>query len=48
MKEKKDPDTLEAFFSLTFFSFSSTVTGAFPSPIKEKAGRPTEWGRTMR
>ena len=41
MKEKKDPATLEAFFSLSFFSFSSSVTRAFPSPIKEKAGHPT-------
>ena len=32
MKEKKDPATLEAFFSLSlsFFSFSSSVTRAFP------------------
>ena len=40
MKEKKDRATLEAFFSLSFFSFSSAVTHAFPSPIKGKAGRP--------
>ena len=26
MKEKKDPATLEAFFSLSFFFFSSSVT----------------------
>ena len=40
MKEKKDPATLEAFFSLSFFSFSSSITCAFPLPIKGKAGRP--------
>ena len=40
MKEKKDPTTLEAFFSLWFFSFSSSITRAFPSPIKGEAGRP--------
>ena len=40
MKEKKDPVILEAFFSLSFFSFSSTVTRNFSSPIKGKAGRP--------
>ena len=40
MKEKKDPVILEAFFSLSFFSFSSVVTRAFPWPIKGKAGRP--------
>ena len=40
MKEKKDPTILEAFFSLSFFSFSSSVTRAFPSPIKGEAGRP--------
>ena len=40
MKEKKDPATLEAFFSLSFFSFSSSVTRVFPSPIKGEAGRP--------
>ena len=40
MKEKKDPMILKAFFSLSFFSFSSTVTRAFSSPIKGKAGRP--------
>ena len=41
MKEKKDPATLEAFFSLSFFSFSSSVTRVFSSPIKGEAGRPT-------
>ena len=40
MKEKKDPATLKAFFSLSFFSFFSAVTRAFPSLIKGKAGRP--------
>ena len=33
--------TLEAFFNLSFFSFSSSVTRAFSSPIKGEAGRPT-------
>ena len=48
MKEKKDLATLEAF-SLSFFSFSSSVTRAFPSPIKGKAGRPYRgWGREER
>ena len=42
MKEKKDPVILEAFFSLSFFSFSSVVTRAFPWPIKGKARRPME------
>ena len=42
IKEKKDPVTLEAFFSLSlsFFSFSFVVTRAFPSPIKGKQGAP--------
>ena len=40
MKEKKDPTTLEAFFSISFFSFSSSVTYAFPLPIKGEVGRP--------
>ena len=40
MKEKKDPTILEAFFSLSFFYFSSAVTRAFPSPIKGEAGHP--------
>ena len=40
MKEKKDLAILEAFFSLLFFSFSSFITHAFPSPIKGEAGRP--------
>ena len=40
MKEKKDPATLEAFFSLSFFSFFFSVTHVFPSPIKGEAGRP--------
>ena len=44
MKEKKDPATLEAFFSLSFFSFSSYVTCAFPLPIKGDAGRPMKEG----
>ena len=38
MKEKKDPATLEAFFSLSFFYFSSSVTRTFPSSIKGEAG----------
>ena len=42
MKEKKDPTTLEAFFSLSFFYFSFSITHAFPSSIKEEAGRPME------
>ena len=41
MKEK-DPATLEAFFSLSFFYFSSSVTHAFPSSIKGEAGCPME------
>ena len=47
MKEKKDPATLEAFFSLLFFYLSSSVTRAFPSPIKGEAGRPMmgRWGQ---
>ena len=40
MKEKKDPATLEAFFSLSFFFFSSAVTCAFPLPIKGEVGCP--------
>ena len=43
IKEKKDPATLEAFFSLSFFFFSF-VTHAFPSPIKGEAGRPMKEG----
>ena len=38
MEEKKDPTILEDFFS--FSSFPSTVTRAFPWPIKGKAGCP--------
>ena len=37
-EEKKDPATLEAFFSLSFFYFSSFATHIFPSPIKGEAG----------
>ena len=44
MKEKKNPATLEAFFSLLLFSFSSSVTHAFPSPIKGEAGHPMKGG----
>ena len=44
MKEKKDPVILEAFFSLSFFSFSSSITLAFPWPIKEEAGHPMKGG----
>ena len=40
IKRKKDPTILEAFFFLLFFSFSSAVTRAFPSPIKGEAGHP--------
>ena len=40
MKKKKDPMILEAFFSLSFFSFSSIVTHAFPLPIKGEAEHP--------
>ena len=47
MKRKKDPAILEAFFSLSFFSFSFAVTRAFPSPIKGEAGRPMKGDRTM-
>ena len=39
MKEK-DLAALEAFFSLSFFYFSSSVTHAFPSPIKGEARHP--------
>ena len=45
MKEKKDTAILEAFFSLSFFSFSSSVTHAFPSSIKGEAGRPYQGSR---
>ena len=48
MKEKKDPATLEAFFSLSFFSFSSSITYAFPLPIKGEAGCPTVGIRTQK
>ena len=44
MKEKKDPASLETFFSLSFFFFSSSVTRAFYSPIKGDTGRPTKGG----
>ena len=44
MKEKKDPIALEAFFSLSFFYFSSPVTRAFPLPIKREAGHPMKEG----
>ena len=40
MKEKKDSTILEDFFFFSFFSFSSTVTRAFLSPIKKEAGHP--------
>ena len=42
MKEKKNSATLEAFFSLSFFYFSSSVTHAFSLSIKEKVGCPRE------
>ena len=38
MKEKKDPVILEDFFSFSSSSFPSTITYAFPWPIKEKEG----------
>ena len=47
MKEKKDPAALEAFFSLSFFSFSSSVTRTFPSPIKQEVGRPLKGDRDL-
>ena len=40
MKEKKDSAILADFFSFSFSSFPSTVTRAFPWPIKGKAGHP--------
>ena len=43
MKEK-DPVTLEAFFSLSFFYFFSSVTCAFPSSLKGEAGHLMEEG----
>ena len=42
---EKDPATLEAFFSLSFFYFSSSVTRAFPSSIKGEAGHLMEGGK---
>ena len=45
MKEKKDLVALEAFFSLLFFSFSFSVTHAFPSPIKDEVGHPMKGGK---
>ena len=39
MKDEKDPTILKDFFSLVLL-FSSTVTRAFPWPIKGKAGHP--------
>ena len=44
MKEKKDPTTLEAFFSLSFFYFSFSVTRAFSLSIKGEAGHHKEGG----
>ena len=41
--KRKDPAILEAF-SLWFFSFSSVVTHALPSPIKGKVGHPMKRG----
>ena len=43
MKEK-DLATLEAFFSLSFFYFSSSITHAFPWSIKGEAGHLMEEG----
>ena len=34
MKEKKDPVILEAFFSLSFFSFSSSITRGHDGPYQ--------------
>ena len=48
MKEKKNPATLEAFFSLSFFYFSSSVTRAFPSSIKREVGHPKEGDLNIR
>ena len=48
MKEKTDLAILEVFFSVSFFSFSSAVTRAFPSPIKGEAGRPMKGDRDTR
>ena len=45
MKEKKDPTILEVFFSLSFVSFFSAVTRAFPLPIKGEAGRLMKGGQ---
>ena len=46
MKEKKDPTILEDFFPFSFSSFPSTVTYAFPWPIKGKAGHPLKGNQT--
>ena len=46
VKEKKDPMILEDFFSFSFSSFSSTVTRAFPWPIKGKAMHPMKGTQT--
>jgi len=43
MKEKKDPATLEAFFSLVLLIFL-LGNRAFPSPLKGEAGRPMKRG----
>ena len=48
MKEKKDPVILEDFFSFSSSSFPSTVTHAFPWPIKGKAGHPIKGIATHR
>ena len=48
MKEKKDPMILEDFFPFSFSSFPSTVTRAFPWPIKGKAGHPMKGTQTHR
>ena len=45
--EKKDPTILEDFFSFSSSSFSS-ITRAFPWPIKGKAGHPMKGTRTHR
>ena len=48
MEEKKDPAILKVFFSLSFFSFFSTVTRVFPSSIKGEVWRPMKEGQTTR
>ena len=47
MKEKKDLAILKDFFSLSFFSYSSTITCALPLPIKGEAGCPMKGVQIM-